>query len=398
MSCFCRWRKIRSRTDVLPRLLVAVLMVDLTAVICAAAQDAPVSRISRDIDALSSFEYPTRINAARMLRRAPAADVVPALDQAIRHHSDQYVRYRALVLLTGFNQPRTSDLMRTLLSSPNDRVREVAYRWFERNPDPGLAPALLAALETEGAEFVRPALLRALAALAHDDVVTRAVLGEIGRGFDFFRSAVIEALGSRRAAYAVEPIGAMAMSDGVLQDDAVLALGRIGSPRAAEILTSLEMSSKSVIPAMHAAQCLIGDRCSGRIERLLQAARDSGARADARRAAVGALGAIAERFEEGRAALIDLARDAKEPIRRDVALALSTVALRQPADTIQWLERLPEGERSLLISLLRDGFESLEEDFTEEQFYTAARAAYWKAAEGSLGRATAATLVERLGF
>ena len=35
--------------------------------------------------------------------------------QAVAEHADGYVRYRALVLLTGFNDPRTKDAMRESL-------------------------------------------------------------------------------------------------------------------------------------------------------------------------------------------------------------------------------------------------------------------------------------------
>ena len=36
--------------------------------------------------------------------------------------------------------------MRAALTSPNDRLRTVAYSFFEHNPEPALVPALLAAL------------------------------------------------------------------------------------------------------------------------------------------------------------------------------------------------------------------------------------------------------------
>ena len=91
-----------------------------------------------------------------LVRRTPAAQAVPALLQAVAEHADGYVRYRALVLLTGFNDPRTKDAMRESLASPNDRLRTVAYSFFEHNPDPAMVPELIARAR-EGTGRVRPA-------------------------------------------------------------------------------------------------------------------------------------------------------------------------------------------------------------------------------------------------
>src|SRR5689334_15405473 len=71
--------------------------------------------------------YKTRMSAARSLRRAQPAAVVPALIKAVQGHENQYVRFRALVLLTAFNDPRTPQLVREIMANPNDRVRAVAY-------------------------------------------------------------------------------------------------------------------------------------------------------------------------------------------------------------------------------------------------------------------------------
>src|SRR5262252_10672682 len=117
------------------------------------------------IDKLGSLDYATRTEASQLVRRTVSAQAVPVLLQTVTGHADGYVRYRALVLLTGFNDPRTKDAMRESLASPNDRLRTVALSFFEHNPDPALVPSLLTALENEQAEFVRPALVRALAAV-----------------------------------------------------------------------------------------------------------------------------------------------------------------------------------------------------------------------------------------
>src|SRR5205823_10157833 len=133
------------------------------------------------------------------IRRTTPAQAVPALMQTVSGHRDGYVRYRALVLLTGFNDPRTKDSMRESLMSPNDRLRSVAYGFFEHHPDRTMTPEFLAALDKEQGEFVRPSLVRALAAQGDDQRVRPALLREVGRGKDFFRSAVIEALGDYHA-------------------------------------------------------------------------------------------------------------------------------------------------------------------------------------------------------
>src|SRR5438094_6548409 len=84
----------------------------------------PVSReqLKAAIDKLGDLDYGARTNAARTVRRTPASQAVPALLEAVSEHADGYVRYRALVLLTGFNDPRTTDAMRDALRSPNDRL------------------------------------------------------------------------------------------------------------------------------------------------------------------------------------------------------------------------------------------------------------------------------------
>jgi hypothetical protein len=143
---------------------------------------------------------------------------------------------------------------------------------------------------------------------------------------------------------------------------------------------------------------MLGDTCAPRIEWLTMTARSSSVRPEAIRAAVAALGAIAHQDAAARAALLDLAQDTPERVTHEVALALSGIALRRPNDVLMWLSAAPEGERSKVIDLLRDGFESLEEDFAEEQFFATVRAAYWKEAEGSSTRTVVAGLIEKLEF
>src|SRR5438309_3709310 len=163
--------------------VVCCLLAVLSGVTAATAQEPsaphPISpgQLRAAIDKLGDLDYDTRTAASRTVRRVTSAQAVPALLQAVAEHTDGYVRYRALVLLTGFNDPRTKDAMRESLASPNDRLRTVAYSFFEHNTDQALLPAFMTALEKEQAEFVRPALVRALASLAataQGDDITRA--------------------------------------------------------------------------------------------------------------------------------------------------------------------------------------------------------------------------------
>jgi len=189
-------------------------------------------RLQAAINKLGDLDYATRTNASRTVRRTASPQAVTALLRAAAEHADGYVRYRALVLLTGFNDPRTRDAMRESLSSPNDRLRTVAYSFYEHNPDRSMIPALVQALDREQAEFVRPALIRALAAAGDDPRVQPLLTREAMRGEDFFRSAVIEALGDYKARYAFDTLTGIAKLDGPLLDDTALALGKVGDQRA----------------------------------------------------------------------------------------------------------------------------------------------------------------------
>jgi HEAT repeat protein len=373
------------------RLTFAILVV-MVAASPAAAQDLETS-ISR----LSAFDYPTRMNAARAIRRMAAADVVPALTEAARSHADQFVRYRALVLLTAFRDPATPALMESLLRDRNDRVREVAYRWLQDHPEPRLVPALLLALETEQAEFVRPALVRALAAHGDSAAVQRAMLAETSRGLDFFRSAVVETLGEHKAAYAYDAISRVALVDGPIQDDAVLALGRIGNRQSVAFIQDLKLAADAV-PSRHAALCLLQEDCAGQVAALSATLRNITAAPAVTRAAAAALGAIAEEgHDPALAALLALAGQASGRVRDEVAAAFASAALRRPDAVVTWLDA-SDDRRAPATDLLRAGFELLEEDYAEEQFYAAVRAAYWAAPESSPTRTIAAALIDRLEF
>jgi hypothetical protein len=356
------------------------------------------SDLKQNIANLSSLDFPVRMHAARLIRRTPEAQAVPALVEAARRDANEFVRYRALVLLTGFNDRGTRDLMRELIRDRNDRVREVAYKWLERNPDPQLATTLLASLQTEESEFVRPALVSALAALGSDASVQRALIGEIPRGLDFFRSAVIDALGRHRAVYAVDGIAATSRLEGPLQDDALLALGRIGGARATAAIGEFTGGTSEAAQMMRGVQCLLGNFCSEQITALVAAASSDEGRPSTVRGAIDALEAVAQNSNEAAfAALVGLAAR-QSALRESVAVAIASVALRQPDWVVERIGAADEPTRESVIAMLKDGFDSLDEDLNEEQFFAAVRAGYWRAGDGSSPRALAATLIQRLEF
>jgi hypothetical protein len=355
--------------------------------------------LKQNIANLSSLDYPVRMHAARLIRRTPESQAVPALVEAARSHSDEYVRYRALVLLTAFNDRGTRDLMRELIRERNDRMREVAYRWLERNPDPQLTTSLLTSLGTEQSEFVRPTLVAALAALAaSDQLVQRAMIAEVPRGLDFFRSAVIDALGRHRAVYAVESIVATSRQEGPLQDDALLALGRIGGSRAVGALGEFTSGTPEAAEMIRGARCLVGEKCAENIAALVAAASSDEGRPSTIRGAMDALEAVAQnRNEAALSALITLGVK-HSALRERVAVSVASVALRQPDWVVERIGAADESTRETIVTMLKDGFDSLDEDFNEEQFFAAVRAGYWRAADGSAGRTLAATLIQRLEF
>ena len=363
-----------------------------------APQAVSAAQLKAAIDKLGDLDYATRTNASRTIRRTAAAQAVPALLQAVAEHRDGYVRYRALVLLTGFNDPRAKDAMREALASPNDRLRTVAYSFFEHNPDRAMTATFLAALDKEQAEFVRPALVRALAALPPQPVLVR----EVSRGEDFFRSAVIEALGDYKASYALDAITAVAKIEGPLQDDAALALGKISDKRSLETLAAMQRSaSRATQPSIAAAICLLGVNCEVHenylIETLKFADKNGGFQELLRGAAAG-LGVLAVAgHDEAVNALFDIGIPARDDsTRAPVALALATVSLRNTALMMPILEK--RADRDKAMALVAEGFDMLEEDLDKERFFAFARRTYWDSPETSPRRALMQTLIGKLDF
>jgi HEAT repeat protein len=377
-------------------LLMALCWAALAARPVAQSGSALPATLPEAIGRLGSLDYPTRMNAARFVRRAPATEAANALLAVIASGTDQFVRYRALVLLTGFADRRTADTVRAVLGDRNDRLREVAYRWLAARPreEPGLR--LLDALQMEQAEFVRPALVRALAARAADPAVQRALVAEVSRGQDFFRLAVIDALGEFGAVYAREALEAVARVEGPLQDDAVLALGRIGDRRAVSVIEELN-PPQEVVPAVQAALCLLGADCETRVRAVADLLTVSTARPEVARAAVTALSvAAAEGVDPALAVLAELATTSR--VQDLGRIGFGGAALRNPSRMIEWLKAAPATRQGELIEVLKVAFERFEDDFPEEQFFAEVRAAYWASPDGSAERGLMAALIQALEF
>ena len=375
----------------------------------ASPQPVSAAQLKTAIDSLGKLDYAVRANASRIVRRTPVAQAVPALLQAVAEHADGYVRYRALVLLTAFNDPRTRDSMREALASPNDRLRAVAYSFFEHNPDRALLPQFLTALDKEQGQFVRPSLVRALAALAvpageESARVRQALLREVARGEDFFRSAVIEALGDYKAAYAVDAISAISKLEGPLQDDAALALGKIGAPRALETLAGLQQTvPRQTQPSVAAAICLLGVNCGSHEGYLINTLKFSDQNLgfqELLRSAAAGLGALAVAGRvESAEALIQIGIPSRDPTRAPVALALATVALRNTPLTLKLLESPDRSaDRAKAIALMAEGFDMLEEDLDKERFFALVRRTYWESPENSPRRGLMQNLIGTLDF
>jgi len=359
------------------------------------------AQLASAIDLLGSIDFPVRMNAARTVRRAESAVAVPALLRAVSAHKDEYVRFRALVVLSGFNDPRIGEVMIKALSDRNDRLRSLSYAWFEHHPDNAVLPRLMAAVEKEDSEFVRPALTRALAAYASDPKVRETMTGLVMKGQDLFRAVVIEALGDYRGAYALPQIIEVAKLDGPLQDDAVLAIGRIGDKRGLGVLAELQRTApRTLQPSIAASICLLGSNCgshAGYLVETLQFAVANPGYQELLRATAGGLAALAiAGNKEAAAVLFERGAPTRDPERAAIALAIGTLALRNTALTLQVLE----GQKDLTpaTELLSEAFDMLEEDYEEERFYVAVRRAFWAAPAGSAARRIAETLIQRLEF
>lgn len=385
-----------------PATLAAVLLGTLLATSAFAGQQGQgAPALDKTIADLGSFDFPTRMGAARALRRMPAAAVVPSLEQAARRHADEYVRFRALVLLSGLDEKAAAPVMREAMTDRNDRLRMLAFQWFERHPDPAMLPVMISAFPGELSEFVRPALTRAIAAQGKDPRARAVLLPLVTRGQDFFRGSVVEALGDHQGAYAVPQLIDVAKLEGPLQDDAITALGKIGDPSVRTVLAELQQSAPEEIqPTISAALCLLRIDCPARLAYLQKTLAFSSGREGFQpllRGAVHALGVLAARGNaDALKMLLDAGVPSVDPARAAIALGVGLVALRNPQLLMTTLEA--RSDLGDVTTLLIEAFDMLSEDFEEEQFYVHVRQIYWSAPAESPRRRLSEQIMERLEF
>jgi hypothetical protein len=231
--------------------------------------------------------------------------------------------------------------------------------------------------------------------------VQPVLVREAGRGEDFFRSAVIEALGDYKAKYAFDTVTAIAKLDGPLLDDAALSLGKIGDTRAIETLSGLQRTApRTAQPFVAAGICLLGINCGSHENYLVQTLKFADSNIgfqELLRGAAAGLGALGVSGRETAVtALFDVGIPSRDPTRAPVALALATVALRNTPLMLTVLKGSPV--QADAIGLLAEGFDMLEEDLDKERFFALVRHTYWEAAEGSPDRRLMQTLIGKLDF
>ncbi len=326
--------------------------------------------VDRLIDRLGSFDVDVRTDAARAIRRAPGTVALPALMDAASGHADGFVRRRALVLISGYDDPRVPDQMEVAVTEANEGLRTIAFRYFERHPAPRLTPVLLKALSTEAGEFARPALIRALAAHGRDLKVQRALLQELSRGADATRGTTIEALGDHKATYALKSLAPIAKTEGPFQAQAALAL------------------------------CQLANDCSARRDELVKELDEPGPyvgfEAAVRDAAFGLSTLAAGGDAAAGRALVAAATDADERLGSVLAEATADVVLRRADSAISFFSGADNTNAA--IAVLRRGLAARADDFGEEQLFAQLRAGYFAEAEGSPVRELIQTLINTLEF
>ena len=148
------------------------------------------------------------------------------------------------------------------------------------------------------------------------------------------------------------------------------------------------------------AFCLLGVNCSshlGYLQKVLSFADDNPGYQALVRAASFGLDAVAIGGNAAAAEILFTAGiPSEDPIRAPLALSIAKVALRNTPVMLQVLEK--QKDQAGAIALLAEGFDMLEEDLEEEQFYVTVRRGYWAAPDGSAVRRLSELLITKLDF
>ena len=146
--------------------------------------------------------------------------------------------------------------------------------------------------------------------------------------------------------------------------------------------------------------CLLGQNCTshlGFLQKTLGFAEDFPGYQDLIRSSAAGLGAIGVSGNpEAVTMLLDIGIPSEDPLRAPVALALGLVALRNTPVLLKSLEGRKDRDRA--VSLVGEGFDMLEEDLEEEQFFATVRRTFWAAPDPSTTRALCEYLITKLDF
>ena len=164
------------------------------------------------------------------------------------------------------------------------------------------------------------------------------------QGQAFFRSVVIEALGDHRAAYALKPITEVAKIDGPLQDDAVLALGKIGDKSSLPVARRPAADRAARIqPGIAAAICLLGVNCASHqpyiVDSLRFAIANLGFQELLRSSASALCGACRRRTRGRRGELVEQGAPTRDPLARADRAGARYRRAAQHAVVLKLLER-----------------------------------------------------------
>ena len=228
---------------------------------------AAARRRRRDRQARLVRSAPSRTEASRTIRRAAAAVAVPALTRRPRRdQADGYVRYRALVLLAAFGDPRARDTMRAGRSTTaTTGCAPSPTRGSSTIRDPAVVPTLVVGA---GKRAVRVrasgAAPRAGRARRRSAAPRRRCCRWSCAARTIFRGAVIEALGDYQGRLRRPGHHRGRQARGPLQDDAVTALGKIGDKRRARPCWRAAAAAPREVAAVdcRARMCLLGINCA----------------------------------------------------------------------------------------------------------------------------------------